>query len=115
MKSGATKLKVLANVTFSKMFTLYLAEQKFMLRIYYQTLSWLNTHLLDEGIIGNWIALLDQYNEEIDHVPVMRTQTVTAKNHQICLTTHGLFPNGKRKIASHFKLQEQERLVASLP
>ena len=69
---GTPKLETYAIFYFVEKFHSYLAGREFTLRVDNQALSWLKTYLMDQAIIGRWIARLDQYHIKTIHRP--RTQ-----------------------------------------
>ena len=69
---GAPKLEMYAVFYFIEKFHSYLAGREFTLRVDNQALSWLKTYSMDQALIGQWIARLEQYHFKVVHRP--RTQ-----------------------------------------
>ena len=61
------KLELYAVFYFTEKFHSYLAGREFPLRMYKQALSWLKTYSMDQAMIGQWIARLDQYHFKTVH------------------------------------------------
>ena len=61
---AAPKFAIFAAVALIKKFNFYIATKIFPVRTDSQTISWLETHSLDESVIGCWINILDQNDNE---------------------------------------------------
>ena len=65
----ATRLEMLALVTYVDHFRLYLAGCKFLLRTDHHSLKWLMSFPEPEGQIKRWLERLQEYDFEVEHRP----------------------------------------------
>ena len=66
---GITDKECLAVIECVKHFHVYLSGRRFQIYTYHSALKWLQTRKADNGRLGRWSLLLQDYNYEVIHIP----------------------------------------------
>ena len=75
---GAPKAEMLAVVYFTNHYSQYLLGKKFLLRVDNRALSWLKTYSTSTTTVARWIARLENFHFDIEHVRREKNQHADA-------------------------------------